>query len=209
MTDTTSNTNRSVLLYAFITVILWASAFVFTKVALVNFTPESLGAVRYLFASILLIVFSSLLKKLSLPSIKDIPIFFLAGFTGFSFYIYAFNKGSVSLNASTSSILISTVPIITAVLAMIFYKEKINKICWFAIAIEFSGIIIIAVNNGVFAINRGVNWMLGAALSFAIYNMLQRKILKKYTSLQSTTYSIFAGTILLGSFFERWVNTII
>ncbi|MBV4430169.1 EamA family transporter [Clostridium tyrobutyricum] len=201
MTDTTSNTNRSVLLYAFITVILWASAFVFTKVALVNFTPESLGAVRYLFASILLIVFA-VIKKISLPSIKDIPIFFLAGFTGFSFYIYAFNKGSVSLNASTSSILISTVPIITAVLAMIFYKEKINKICWFAIAIEFSGIIIIAVNNGVFAINRGVNWMLGAALSFAIYNMLQRKILKKYTSLQSTTYSIFAGTILLGIFLK-------
>ncbi|MCB2359696.1 DMT family transporter [Clostridium estertheticum] len=191
----------SVLIYAFITVFLWASAFVFTKVALVSFTPEALGCVRYLFASILLLVFA-VIKKISLPKIRDVPMFFLSGLVGFALYVYAFNEGSVSVSAATASILISTAPIITAILAVIFYKEKINKVCWFALVIEFLGIIIIALNGGVFSISKGIKWILIAALCLAVYNIIQRRILKKYTPLEATTYSIFAGTILLTVFLK-------
>ncbi|MBP2033595.1 drug/metabolite transporter (DMT)-like permease [Clostridium algifaecis] len=196
-----NKTHIIVLTYAFITVILWASAFVFTKVAFVSFTPEALGSVRYLFASIFLLVFA-IIKKISLPKPKDIPMFFLTGLLGFALYVYAFNKGSVTVTASTASVLTSTAPIITAILAVIFYKERINKICWIAIALEFLGIIIIALNDGIFSINKGVEWILTAAFCISLYNIIQRKLLKEYTPLESTTYSIFAGTILLTVFLK-------
>ncbi|AFS79758.1 drug/metabolite exporter, EamA family [Gottschalkia acidurici 9a] len=201
MINETNKNNIIVPVYAFITVLLWASAFVFTKIALVAFTPEALGSIRYLFASSLLLIFA-VIKRTSLPKLKDIPLFFLSGFAGFSMYVYAFNKGSVSISAATSSILISTAPIITAILARIFYKEKINKMCWLAIGMEFSGILIITLNDGVFSINRGIGWILVSALCIGVYNILQRNLLKKYTPFESTTYSIFAGTILLTLFLK-------
>lgn len=201
MLNKINKTNVFVLIYAFITILLWASAFVFTKVALVSFTPEALGSVRYLFASSLLLIFA-VIKKISLPKIKDIPMFFLSGLAGFALYVYAFNEGSVSVSASTASILTSTAPIITAILAGILYKEKINKICWLTLAMEFLGIIIIALDDGIFSINKGIKWILIAALCIALYNIIQRRLLKNYTPLESTTYSIFAGTILLTVFLK-------
>jgi len=201
MINETNKTSTIVLIYAFLTVLLWASAFAFTKVALVSFTPEALGSVRYLFASSLLLVFA-IIKRISLPKIKDVPMFFLSGFAGFALYVYAFNMGSASVSAATSSILVSTAPILTAILAAIFYKEKIKKICWFAIAMEFFGIIIIALNDGVFSMSRGIEWILISAFCLGIYNIIQRKLLKKYTPFESTTYSIFAGTILLTFFLK-------
>jgi len=201
MINEPNKTSIIVLICAFMTVLLWASAFTFTKVALVSFTPEALGSIRYLFASGLLLIFA-IVKRISLPKIKDVPLFFLSGFAGFALYVYAFNMGSVSVSAATSSILVSTAPIITAILAAIFYKEKINKICWFAIAIEFFGILIIALHEGVFSMNRGIEWILISALCLGIYNIMQRKLLKKYTPFESTTYSIFAGTILLTFFLK-------
>lgn len=194
-------TQALVLSFAFITVVLWASAFVFTKVALEHFTPEALGALRYLFASVLLLIFA-IIKKISLPRLKDIPIFLISGLLGFALYVYAFNKGALTVSTATSSILVSTAPIITAIFAGVFYKEKIKTICWLAIAFEFLGIVIIALNDGVFSTNMGITWILLAAFSLGMYNVLQRKLLKNYTPFEVTVYSIFSGTILLSIFLK-------
>lgn len=193
------NNNLLVLSFGFLTVVLWALAFPFTKVALKSFTPEALGSLRYLFASGFLIIIS-FIKKIPLPRLKDIPLFFLSGFTGFALYIYAFNKGSVSISASATSILISTAPIITAILAVIFYKEKLSKLCGVVIGVEFLGIVIIALSDGVFSINIDIVWVIIAASTMGVYNILQRKLLRRYKPFEATTYSIFAGTLLLSIF---------
>ena len=39
-----------------------------------------------------------------------------------------------------------------------------------------------------------------AALSLSIYNLLQRKLTKKYTALQATSLNIICGTFMLGIF---------
>ena len=38
------------------------------------------------------------------------------------------------------------------------------------------------------------------SLSLSIYNILQRKLTAKYTAMQASTYSIFAGTLMLAFF---------
>ena len=48
-------TKNQAQLYAFITVLLWASAFVFTKIALTYYTAEAIGVLRYVIASLLFI----------------------------------------------------------------------------------------------------------------------------------------------------------
>lgn len=194
--------------YAICTVFLWASAYVFTKVALNYFTAFSLGFLRYFVASIVLIIAASI-KKTGLPDFNDIPKFILSGLLGFTLYMIAFNIGSKSLSSTTSSIIIATVPILTALFASVSLKEKLRALSWVAILIEFSGILVLTLWNGILSINIGVLWMFGAALLLSGYNITQRQYTKKYTAFQSTTYSIVAGSIFLSVFSPEAISQII
>ena len=183
-------------LYSIITIIFWSSAYVFTRLALRYFTPLSLGVLRYLFASLLLIVIA-LFVKIKIPNKNDLKWFILAGFFGFFFYMIAFNIGSVTVSAATCSIIVATVPIITTLLARVFFKEKLKKIQYFAILIEFIGVGVLTLMNGIFSINIGIIWILLASIALSIYNLLQKKITKKYPPIQTTILSVWFGTAFL------------
>lgn len=199
---------KSSHIFAFGTVILWASAYVFTKVALDYFTAFGLGFLRYFVAAIVLVI-AATIKKIGLPDYRDIPKFILSGLLGFTLYMVAFNIGSTTLSSTTGSIIIASVPIITAGLAVVFLKERLKAWSWMAILIEFSGILILMLWNGVLSINIGVLWMIAAAVLLSGYNLTQRQYTKKYSAFQSTTYSIIAGSLLLLVFLPEAFSQII
>lgn len=193
---------------AFGTVFLWASAFPFTKMALFYFTPHALGFVRYLSASLCLL-FIGKRKKIGLPQSKDIPKFLFSGGMGFFLYMITFNTGSGYLTSATSSVIISIAPILTALMSYMLLEEKISFLGWIAIFIEFLGIVFLALWRNKLSLNVGIIWMLLAATSLAVYNITQREMTKKYTSFQSTTYSIIGGTILLSIFMPESIPQVI
>jgi len=182
--------------YAIITIIFWASAYIFIKFALRHFTPYTLGFLRYFIAAIFLVIFS-IFVKIRLPGKKDIKWFILSGFFGFSLFMVAFHVGCASVSASTASLIVATTPIITTLLARVMYKEKLKVIQYIAIVIEFIGVGVLTLMNGIFSINIGIIWLLLASISLSFYNLLQRNITKKYSSLQASAISIWFGVILL------------
>jgi drug/metabolite transporter (DMT)-like permease len=52
-------------------------------------------------------------------------------------------------------------------------------------------------SNGEFTVNAGLIWLFAAAVFLSSYNLLQRKLTKNYSALQTSAFSIFAGTIML------------
>ena len=191
--------------YAITTIIFWALAFVFTRLALQYFDVYTLSFLRYLAASITLLIIICFIK-INKPKKKDLPTFILSGALGFFIYIILFNKGTALVSAATSSIVIAMVPVFTALLATFFYKEKLKIYQWFAIGIEFIGILVLTLMNGSLSINEGVLWLLIAALSLAAYNVIQRKLTKTYSALESSTYSIFFATIMLCIFLPNSIS---
>lgn len=185
--------------YAIITIIFWSLAYVLTRLTLQYFSAFSLGFLRYLIASATL-VFVAVLTKMKLPRRGDLPWFLAAGGVGFFFYMIAFNQGQATVTASTGSVVIATAPVITALLARFVYGEKLRPFQWAAILIEFLGVVVLTLMNGVFSINTGLLWLILASLTLSAYNLLQRKLTKAYTALQTSTYSIFFGTFLLAVF---------
>ncbi len=176
--------------YAMVTIFFWSLAYVLTRLTLQYFSAFSLGFIRYIIASCTLIIVA-ILMKIKLPHRKDIPWFFAAGGMGFFLYIIAFNQGQATVTAATGSVVIATVPVITALFARFVYDETLMAFQWIAIFIEFIGVIVLALMNNTFSVNTGLLWLLLAALVLAVYNLLQRKLTKKYTALQTSTYSIF------------------
>lgn len=182
--------------YAIITIIFWAMAFVFTRLALQYFDVYTLSFLRYLSASLTLLVVICFMK-ISKPKKEDFITYLLSGCVGFFIYVILFTKGTGMVTSATGSIVIAMVPVFTAFLASFFYKEKLKTYQWFAIGIEFVGILVLTLMNGTFSINEGVLWLLVAALCLATYNLLQRKLTKKYSAIEASTYSIFVGTLFL------------
>ena len=187
---------RNYHFYAIITIIFWALAFIFTKLGLQYFDVYSLSFLRYLSASLTLIIMMFFIK-INKPKKEDFSTYLLSGAIGFFIYVILFTKGTGMVSSATGSIVIAMVPVFTALLASILYKEKIKTYQWLAIGIEFIGILVLTLMNGTFSVNEGILWLLVAALCLATYNILQRKLTKKYTAMEASTYSIFVGTTFL------------
>ncbi|MEA4815303.1 MAG: DMT family transporter [Lachnospiraceae bacterium] len=190
---------KSYHVYALTTIILWSSAFMLSKLSMKSFSAYSLGFLRYFFASLILIAIA-IKNKIGLPDKKDLPVIFFSGFTGFFTYMIAFNIGNSLVSSATASIILAIAPILAAVFARIAYKDKLKTYQWISIGIEFAGILALTLLNGVFSINKGVLWMISAAILLGLFNVTQKKIVNKYSSIATTTYTIVAGTILLAVF---------
>lgn len=185
--------------YALVTVFCWSLAFVFTRMTLSYFSAASLGFLRYLVASaaLMIIAFATKMKP---PKLADWPLFFVSGFFGFFLYMIVFNKGLSSVPAATASVVNATVPVITALIAGVVYKEKVRGFQWAAVVIELIGVAVLTVMSGGLSRSGGLVWLFMAALALSSYNILQRKLTQKYTAMQASTYSIFAGTLMLAFF---------
>lgn len=179
--------------YALATVFCWALAFVFTRMTLSYFSAASLGFLRYLVASAALVIIA-VVTKMKPPKLADWPLFLVSGFFGFFLYMIVFNKGLSSVPAATASVVNATVPVITALIAGVVYREKVRGFQWAAVVVELIGVAVLTAMSG------GLAWLFLAALSLSTYNILQRKLTKKYTAMQASAYSIFAGTLLLAVF---------
>ncbi|MCD8036504.1 MAG: DMT family transporter [Clostridiales bacterium] len=193
--------------YALITVIFWSLAYAFTKLALQHFSTYSLGFLRYLIASAAMVIVAAV-TKMKPPAKKDILLFIASGGTGFFLYMITFNTGAATVSSATGSVIVALAPVLTAILARMFYNEKLMKYQWISIAVQFAGVVVLTMLNSVFSVNSGIIWLFGAAISLSVYNLLQRKLTKTYSSLQTAAYSIFFGTLMLAVFSPTAVREI-
>lgn len=184
------------LLLAFLTITLWSTGFVFTRIAVRDISPFPLGLLRYGSAAIVLLAIG-MHKRIGLPAKRDIPLFLLLGAVGFALYQIFFNIAMMTITAATASVVTATVPVLTAFFASLLFHERLGKIGWTAVCIEFSGILVLTLWKREVSFGWGVAWMVLAAVSFAAYNLIQRFAITRYTPVQSTVYSIIASTLML------------
>lgn len=183
--------------YAAITIVFWSLAYVLTRLALRYFSTNALGFLRYLTASCVLLVLAAA-TRMNLPAGKDIPWLIAAGACGFFLYMIAFNRGQAQVTAATGSVVIATVPVMTALLARVVYQERLRSYQWAAIGVEFAGVALLTLMNSGFSVNGGLAWLFLAAVLLSVYHLIQRRLTKRYTAFQTSAYSIFFGTVLLG-----------
>ena len=83
-------------------------------------------------------------------------------------------------------------------LAKIFLKEKLSGRGWLGILISFAGIALVSLGEGEdYIIDAGALMIVLAAISVSFFFVFQKYLHDRYNPLQITTYSIWAGTLLL------------
>ncbi|HDF6562977.1 TPA: DMT family transporter [Staphylococcus aureus] len=191
------------------TIILWGSAFPMIKIALNDFSAESLSAFRLILATIILLPFV-IIKKLPTPELRGIPVIFILGFCGFVIYHTALNFGEALISAGISGILVSTTPIFSSALAYIFLKEHFSKWNWLSSLVAFIGISIISISKDDYTtINvLGVFIILLASFSESLYFTFQKKYIEKYGFIAFTLYTIMASSPFMLIFIPEIINDI-
>ena len=180
-----------------VAIVFWSSAFAGIRSALQNYSPFHLALFRFLLASGVLVVYS-IVKKIQLPNLRDLPKIMLLGFLGITVYHTALNFGEISVTAGSASLLIASTPALTAIFAIIFLKEKLNKWGWVGIVTSFFGVFLVALGEGHgLQFNFGAVLILVAAVSSSAYFVFQKPLLEKYDALPMTTYVICAGTFFM------------
>ncbi|MBA2616690.1 MAG: DMT family transporter, partial [Rubrobacter sp.] len=189
--------NRRVLLALGVTVLIWASAFAGIRAGLEAYTPGHLALLRFLVGSALLVIYA-LATRMPLPAWRDLPAVVLGGFLGFTVYHTSLAFGQVTVEAGSASLIIASVPVFTAVLAVAFLGEKLGLLGWIGTLVSFGGVALISAGEGgTLSIDPGAGPILLAAVSESLFFVFQKPYLAKYGSLRFTTYAIWAGTLAM------------
>jgi len=133
----------------------------------------------------------------------------LAGLFAYALYDVALNRGQLTASAGAASLIIASIPIFTALLAVTFLGERLDALGWSGIVVGCSGIALITLGEGEGSVStRGALFVLLAALSASVYFAFQKPYLEKYGSLPFTAYAIWAGALLLLHFLPALIGEV-
>jgi drug/metabolite transporter (DMT)-like permease len=178
-------------------VLSWASAFAGIRLALNCYTPGEIALFRYIVASLALLIVG-FVKGFRKPSLKDLPLFMLAGLLGFTVYNLALGYGEIWLPAGPASFIIGTAPVFLALAGFFYLNEKLSKKGWLGVGLAMLGTLFIALGKqGGMSFGLGALAVLLAAIVSSAYSALQKSLSKRYKSLELTSYAVWFGTILL------------
>jgi drug/metabolite transporter (DMT)-like permease len=189
--------NRAAWAAAAVTVVLWASAFAAIRAALPGFTPVDLSVLRLAVASAALAV-AAPLAGVRRPARADLPPLLAGGAPGMTAYQLLLNTGERTVSAGTASMLVSTGPVLVALLAALFLGERLTRRAAAGMAVACAGAVVIAAGQaGGVALSGGALAIAAAALSQAAFFVLQKPLLARYSAFELTAYSMWAGTALI------------
>lgn len=177
--------------------IAWGTSFLSSKVLMVSggFSPVEVFVYRFTFAYLILLIFTW--KKIMANNSKDELLLLVCGMCAGSIYFIAENYSLQYTSTGNVSLLVSISPIFTTVLMAVIYRfmPKPNVIIGSIIAFVGVGCIIFSSGEG-FEINPlGDLIALSAALSWAIYTIVVKRLTPIYSSLFITRKLFFYGVI--------------
>lgn len=181
----------------------WGSAFIAGKIAVQSFEPATVAFLRFLGAAVLLFPLMWLTEtNRSKPTLKDYGLFAVLGLTGIALYNICFFIATKHAPVIKSSLFIASNPVLIVLLSGVFLKEKITKNHIIGMVIALIGVTFIITDGHVLSLLQfgfeTIDFvLLGAVICWALYSVVGKVVLKKFTPVESTTYAVAFGTLFL------------
>lgn len=188
---------------AVITVLIWGSTFVSSKVLILHgMTPEEIFTVRFLIAYFCIWLFSP--RRLFSDDWKDEARMVLLGITGGSVYFVTENNALSLSYVNNVSFIVCTAPLLTTLLAIALFRDvhaTWKIITGSLLALLGVGMVIF---NGHFVLHLsplGDALALSASLCWAVYSLLLRGVSGRYGAVFITRKVFFYGLVTMIPFF--------
>lgn len=194
-----------VYLLLILSAVLWGGQPTVIKGLVKELSPVLITFYRYLVISAVLLVALFITGKgqLPLPRGRHVLILTAMGLSGITLNnVFQFSglQYSTAINCSLVS---STTPALTAILAFISLREKLRRLQWLGIAVSFLGIFFLVTRGSLAVIttlsfNYGDILFFGSQVCWALYTVLGRKIMYELSPMATTAWAGLAGAVLTG-----------
>ncbi len=180
----------------------WGINFSVVKFALRDFHPLGFTVVRFALAAFFLFIVMIANRESFAIDRHDRWMIVRLGFMGITLYNLFFMYGLKYTTAANSALLISLSPLFAAVIQAVSGKERLSTRIGAGLTLSSLGaFFIIRSSHGepVFSSARvgGDLLTLCATFSWAFYTIWAKPLLRKYSAVTVTAYSMFAGAVLL------------
>ena len=186
-------------LIAILIVIIWGTTFISTKV-LINhgLTPQEIFFYRFLISYIGIWFISP--RRLFTNRLKDELWLMAGGIFGGSLYFFTENTALGITQTTNVAFIVCSAPLLTTILSLLFYKsEKATKGLVLGSILALVGVGLV-VFNGQFVLKLsplGDLLALSAALSWAFYSLIIKKMAGRYSTLFITRKIFFYGVLTI------------
>lgn len=161
---------------AILTILIWSTTYIATKVLLEDFSPIEILLTRFIIGFLTL--------KLMWPkgigfNLKNEPYFILSGLTGVCLYFLIENIALTKTTACNVGIILAITPLFTAITTKIFYpkSERITLGFFIGFLASFTGIIILSLKGNELSFNPlGDSLAVLAGLVWSFYSVLTKKL---------------------------------
>jgi drug/metabolite transporter (DMT)-like permease len=185
----------------------WAIGHPLGSIILKKLHPFQLGALTLSIGFIGLIVFLSIsgkIRQVVKLSRRDVLISLGLGVIGFFLYQILTFSALARIPASMNAVLVSNNVIFIILLAALILKERIKPASIIGIVFALCGVLLVTFNKG-FSFGQGAAnidlpgcaFSLLAALSFALYSVIGKRVLVSNDPLIIATIALFSGAVLL------------
>ena len=186
-------------LVALVTILIWGTTFISTKILLRKFSPVEVMFFRFLIGFVALMV--AYPHRMRLKDRKQEWVYIAAGLSGVTLYFLLENVALVHSMASNVGVIVAVAPFFTALFSCIFLKnEKLSLPFFIGFVVAMSGIFLISFKGG-FSVQihpLGDMLALGAAIVWALYAILSKKISGYgYPMIQSTRRIFLYGLLFM------------
>ena len=184
---------------ALLTILVWGTTFISTKVMLVDFQPIEILFFRFVLG--LAALFAMYPHRLKGTTFKQELTFAGAGLCGICLYYLLENIALTYTMASNVGVVVSVAPFFTAILTHLFMKgeERLGVNFFIGFAVAMIGVFLISFSGTKLEINPvGDLLALLAAFIWGIYSVLSKKIsCYGYNTIQTTRRTFCYGTAFM------------
>ncbi|MGN6129273.1 MAG: DMT family transporter [Nocardioidaceae bacterium] len=190
-----------------VTLLLWSSAFVAIRHLEASFSPGAMSLGRLAVGAVALGLVL-VLRGGGLPARRDWPGLVAIGVLWFGLYNVALNAGERRVDAGTASMLIQLSPVLVAVLAAVFLRERATPALGVGLLVAFGGVVVIALSTspGGHRDTLGVLLCLVSAAAYAVSVVIQKPLVGRLTALQVTWAACTVGAVSCLPFAGRLVH---
>lgn len=190
-------------LVAFLTVCVWGTTFVSTKVLMINgLSPAQIFTLRFAIAYILMLAFSH--KRLFADSRRDEGLMALLGITGGSLYFLSENEAMNFTTTTNTSLIVCSCPLFATLLVRMFYKSaRINTVQLLGSLLAFVGMGVVVL-NGRFVLHLspvGDALAFTACICWAVYSLLMKMVSERYSAAFITRKVFFYGVLTITPYY--------
>ncbi len=189
---------KQYLLAVIAAVLIWSISFVATKVAFQTFPPLTLGALRFIFAAVLLGIVLYFQHGFIWPTRDDLGCLLISGILGITIYFSMENLGVKLATAADASLIVAAYPAITMLLEMVFYRITVSLVRFLVVILAMAGVYLIVHESS----NIGGSYrfigdliLVATGIVWSFYNFVTRKIVNKYATTLVTFYQIVTGAV--------------